>query len=87
MATRGVEGARAGLETSTEFHVHISQRMNSKDRPIDFTEQRIKWMYDLERDPQKKLILTAALVDYKVGAIAISWRSGELVYLRVTKDR
>lgn len=87
MATRGAEDVRATLEPTTEFNVHVSQRTNCHVKPIDFTEERIRWMYDLEQNQQRRYELTALLVDYKAGFIAVAWRSGEPVFLRVTKDR
>lgn len=87
MATRGAEDTRVRVGLGTDFHVHVSQKTTAKIKPIDFSEERLKWMHALEKDPQKKLLLSAMLVDYKIGAIAISWKMGEPTYLRVTKER
>lgn len=73
----------------TEFQLHISQFQSYRhDRRVlqDFTEAKlIRYLDEVSYDPEKKMLVTAILEDYRAGRVAIAWKHGEPVYVRMTK--
>lgn len=70
------------IPSTTEYV--IFQRMRDDDSLIDFTEHRLVWMINQNNGmSKKKLLLIALLHDYRKGSVAIAWRSGEPVFLRM----
>jgi len=76
------------LHECTEFTMHISQKTEYngfRKILLDYTEFKLKKYIGLINDKQQKLLLQAMLVDYLAGHIALAWRQGAPVYLKVTK--
>jgi hypothetical protein len=89
MRTRGTTGQNTTLESCTEFTLHVTQQnfSSSKKRNlIDYSACRLKRYIDTVNDPQQKMVLVALLHDYKKGDVAIAWRRGQPVYVKVTKE-
>ena len=83
MATRNAAGMPGRTEPGTDFQLHNS---GSARNIIDFTEHKLIRYAMKCNDAQQKLILMALVEDYRKGLVAISWRRGLPVPLRVTKD-
>ena len=72
----------------TEFQLHISQYQSypaNKGVLRDFSEARLVDYLNNTCDPERKILISAILDDYRQGKIAIAWRNGEPVYIRMTK--
>jgi hypothetical protein len=73
----------------TEFQLHISQFQSYfKNKKVlwDFSEHRLRWyIKNIIDDPQKKILINAILVDYINGRVAIAWKNGEPVYVRMNR--
>ena len=84
MATRNTGNFPGRIELGTEFQLHVGR--SETRNVIDFTEYKLV-RYALKcKDPQQKLILMALVDDYRAGSVAISWRRGAPVPVRVTKE-
>jgi hypothetical protein len=87
MRTRG--NTKIPFSECTEFTLHVSQKSEfSKCRVqlIDYTEQKLKRYIATIVDKQQILVLNAMLSDYVQGHIAVAWRKGQPVYIKVTKE-
>jgi DNA-directed RNA polymerase subunit L len=76
-------------ENCTSFQLHKSQHtlMNGLGRRIsDYTEHRLLKYAEKVTDPQQKMVIMAMLSDYVSGNIAVAWKRGNPIYVRVTKD-
>lgn len=82
MATRNASGLPGRPEKSTEFQLH---KGNSSE-VIDYTERRLLRYAVKTNDPQQRMILLTMVDDYRQGHIAIAWRRGQPVYVKVTKE-
>jgi hypothetical protein len=82
MATRNVADLPGRPEKCTEFQVHGGEARNV----IDFTERKLIKFAAKATDPQLKLTLAAMVDDYRKGHIAVAWRRGQPVYIKVTKE-
>lgn len=73
----------------TEFQLHISHFQSyfkNRNSLIDFSEQRLMWyINNIIDDPQKRAIISAILDDYRHGRVAIAWKNGEPVYVRMNR--
>lgn len=86
MRVRG--NSKIPINECTEFTMHISQRTEyagSKYKFIDYTEHKLRRYIDGVNDKQQAMVLKAMLVDYLTGNIAVAWRKGQPVYIKVTK--
>lgn len=81
MATRNVAGLPGRNDSCTEYQLHKVQK-----GVIDYTEKRLIRFAAGTTDPTQKLTLCALIDDYRNGDVAIAWRSGRPVFVRVTKD-
>jgi len=89
MATRGGANVELNLGNSTDFVMHISRIQICKDSKcviIDFTERKLLKYAKTTKDKQQQLVIMALVVDYKAGHVAVAWKNGNPVPLRVTKD-
>lgn len=72
----------------TEFQLHISQfqTFHANRRTLrDFTEAKLlRYLEEISWDPDKKQLVTSVLNDYKLGRVAIAWKRGEPIYVRIT---
>ena len=65
------------FDMHTEFQLYASND--------DITERRLIKRALSMKDPQRKLLLMALIEDYRNGLIAVAWRHGAPVMLRVVK--
>lgn len=90
MATRNTSLAGHDLRDHTDFQLHINQRaiFNDVGRTLfDFTEERMIRLWYNAQSTQQKIELAVLIDDYKHGRVAIGWRRGEPVYIRITQER
>lgn len=89
MATRNPTDVEVAKSGQTGFVLHKSQQTiftGILKKIVDYTEHRLlRYAADVS-DPQQKLVLMAMINDYRKGLIAIAWRRGQPVYIRVTKN-
>lgn len=72
----------------TEFQLHKSQQTvfnGFRKKIYDYSEHRLSKYIDTIKDAQQKTVLIALLHDYVNGDVAIAWRKGQPVWIRVTK--
>jgi hypothetical protein len=81
MATRNVANVPGRPDACTEFQLYAG----CKD-VIDYTERRLVRYAGKAADPMQKLTLCAMIDDYRDGRIAIAWRGGRPVFVKVTKE-
>ena len=89
MATRNPADVKVEREGCTEFMLHKSQQSifnGIQKKIVDYTEHRLMRYAMNVRDPQQKLVLMAMISDYRMGLIAIAWRRGMPIYIKVTKN-
>lgn len=73
----------------TEFQLHKSQHtiFNGILKKIyDFSEHRLIDYIENINDVQQKSVLNQLLKDYISGKVALAWRKGQPVWIKVTKD-
>lgn len=84
MATRNAANMPGHPEKCTDFQLHAG-----KHRPrnvVDFTEYRLIKYADKTNDHQQKLILLTLIDDYRRGLVAVAWRRGYPVPVKLTKE-
>ena len=89
MATRNPADVRDGKDGCTDFVLHKSQQSifhGIQKKIVDYTEHRLLRYASNVRDQQQKLVLMAMIQDYRNGMIAIAWKRGMPVYIKVTKN-
>lgn len=88
MATRIFDDKQRSVGR-TEFQLHVSQfQLYYKSKSVlrDFTEFRLKrYIEDLDQDHHRKALIEGILEDYVKGKIAVAWKAGEPVYVRMNK--
>jgi hypothetical protein len=88
MSTRFPKNTKIKPGECTEFQMHKSQHTaftGIMHLVIDFTEHRLARYIEKIKDAQQKLILVALLQDYKIGNVAIAWKKGQPVWIKVSK--
>lgn len=84
MSTRNVSDVPRRLDRCTEFQLYVGR---GADRNVlDFTLHKLVAYALKQKDAQLKLTLMALIEDYRAGLVAVAWRRGAPVPLRVTKD-
>ena len=86
MNTKG--GSKILLSECTEFTLHVSQQSFfsvSKKKLVDYTEFKLRKYMKSVSDEQQRIVIASMLVDYLNGLIAVAWRRGQPVYVKVTK--
>jgi hypothetical protein len=89
MATRNPADVRVEKDGCTDFVLHKSQQTiftGIQKKIVDYTEHRLLRYAASVRDPQQKLVLMAIINDYRAGHIAVAWKRGQPVYIRVTRN-
>jgi hypothetical protein len=75
---------------TTDFVLHKSQQTQFNSilkEIIDFTEHKLQWYADNKATTRsEKLVILALLKDYVEGHVAVAWKNGSPVYIKVTKD-
>jgi hypothetical protein len=84
MATRNVADTPGRPERSTEFQLHIGK--GSGRNVIDFTEHKLIRYASKIKDPQQKMVLMALIEDYRNGVVAVAWRRGQPLPMRITRE-
>jgi len=73
---------------STEFQLHKSQQtiFNGILKKVhDYSEYRLMQYIKKTSDVQQKLVLVALLKDYILGNVAVAWKRGQPIWVKVTK--
>jgi hypothetical protein len=83
MATRNAANLPERKERCTEFQLHGGDGARNV---VDFTERKLIRYATRTSDHQQKLVLMAMIEDYKKGNIAVAWRRGQPVWVKVTKE-
>lgn len=74
-------------EACTEYHLHKSQlSLDEKKNLFDYSEHRLKLYISTVTDEQQKISLQEIFSSYKKGLVAIAWREGKPVWLKITKE-
>jgi membrane-associated PAP2 superfamily phosphatase len=77
------------LSNTTDFVMHKSQQQQFagiQKKIVDYSEHRLLKYITIVKDLQQQIVLAAMIDDYREGNIAIAWRRGQPVYIRITKD-
>lgn len=72
----------------TNFVLHKSQQTifnGIQSMIIDFTEHKLNKFAEGIIDQQQRLVVMALIVDYRKGEVAIAWKNGDPVFVRVSK--
>lgn len=64
----------------TDFQLHLEGHASNV---IDFTERKLVRYALATQDEQQRIVLMALIVDYRAGAVAVAWRQGRPIPLRV----
>lgn len=89
MATRNPADVKFDKDSCTAFVLHKSQQQlfaGIQRKIVDYTEHKLLRVVETVTDAQQRLILIAMINDYRAGHIAIAWKRGMPVYLKVTKE-
>lgn len=89
MATRNIADIKIEKDGCTDFVLHKSQQSlfnGIQKKIVDYTEHRLLRYTSIVHDPQQKLVLMAMISDYREGKIAVAWKQGMPVYLKIQKD-
>ena len=89
MATRNPADVEVSKDGQTDFVLHKSQQTiftGIQKKIVDYTEHRLLRYAARVQDAQQKLVLMAMINDYRNGHIAVAWRRGQPIYIRVTKN-
>jgi hypothetical protein len=89
MATRTPKGpGHKPGEPCTEFQLHCSQSPLTFVRGVfDYSEFRLLKYIEQVADEQQKFTLKNVLKDYRAGKVAIAWKAGRPVWIKVTKEK
>lgn len=88
MSTKIPKNTKVKPGECTEFQLHKSQRNvfdGIMNVVIDYTEHRLRKHIEKIKDAQQKLILSALLIDYISGNVAVAWKRGLPVWVKVSK--
>jgi hypothetical protein len=72
------------LDTLAEG-AQVVEMLRHLKKVYDFSEKRLISYIETIKDPQQKLILVALLQDYVSGHVAIAWKRGHPIWVKVTK--
>ena len=76
------------LGECTEFQLHKSQQTifhGILKKVLDYSEYRLLRHIETVKDQQQRLVLIALLHDYINGDVALAWKKGQPVWVKVTK--
>ena len=88
MSTRNPQapGRKPG-DSCTEYQLHKSQLPRADKRNLfDYTEFRLRLYISSVTDETQRITLKDILASYKKGWVAIAWRSGKPIWLKVTRE-
>ena len=70
----------------TEFQVHKSHRGDVFGKHvIDYSEHRLRRHIQKVDDAQQKAIIENLIIDYVEGRVAIAWKKGKPIWIKLTK--
>lgn len=84
MATRNAADLPGRPDKGTDFQLYAGK--NGPSNVIDFTLAKLIRFATKAQDPQQKMMLMAMIEDYRNGVIAVAWRRGRPVHLKVTRE-
>lgn len=71
----------------TEFTMHVSQRVLYRSNSLfDFNEFKLRTYAENHKDPSISAEIFKLIELYKSGLVAIAWRDGEPIYVKITRD-
>jgi hypothetical protein len=88
MATNIPKEAAAKPGETTEFQLHKSQQAifgGILKYVVDFTERKLSKCIEQTNDESQKTMLSNLLKEYVAGKVAVAWRRGRPVWIKVTK--
>jgi hypothetical protein len=88
MATNIPKEASAKPGESTDFQLHKSQQAifgGIMKSIVDFTERKLNKCIEETTDENQKSLLVNLLKEYVAGKVAVAWRRGRPVWIKVTK--
>ena len=88
MGTRASKDIPVKPGECTEFQLHKSQQTAFHGilrKVYDYSEFRLTRYIDRVKDAQQKLVLIALLHDYIAGHVAIAWKRGQPIWIKVNK--
>jgi len=88
MSTKFPKNAKIKPGECTDFQMHKSQQTaftGIMHMVIDYTEHRLSRYIEKVKDAQQKLILVSLLKDYVAGNVAVAWRRGQPIWIKVSK--
>jgi len=74
---------------STDFQLHKSQLTifsGILHLVFDYTEHKLRKVINIVKDEQQKLTLRELLKDYITGNVAVAWKKGQPIWIKVSKD-
>lgn len=89
MTSSKTQRGAAALRETTDYVLHKSQQTipaGLQKKILDYTEFRLIRYASTIKDAQQKLVLMALISDYREGHVAVAWRSGLPIYVKVTKN-
>lgn len=88
MATKSSSPGWKLGERSTEFQLHKSQiaGSNSVKKILDYSEYKLRIFLENTIDPQQQKTIRNVISSYCKGEIAVAWKSGHPVWIRITKE-
>lgn len=71
--------------TKLDYHCLVNPRHTAEQMVdmIDFSEQRMLHLLEIEKNPRNKVFYESLITDYRNGRILVGWKRGELVYHRL----
>lgn len=88
MSTRARKNVPVKFGECTEFQLHKSQQTifhGIVKKVYDYSECKLERYIDRVKDSQQKLVLIALLHDYIAGHVAIAWKRGQPIWIKVAK--
>lgn len=89
MATKMPKKTKMKPGESTDFQLHKSQLTifsGILHRVFDYTEHKLRKHINVVKDEQQKLTLRELLRDYITGNVAVAWKKGQPIWIKVSKD-
>jgi hypothetical protein len=88
MATKMPKKTKMKPGESTDFQLHKSQLTifsGILHIVVDFTEYKLRKHINIVKDEQQKLTLKELLKDYITGNVAVAWKKGQPIWIKVSK--
>lgn len=89
-ATRNPLKTEVAREMCTEFGMYMTQNSgfeSIKTKLLDFTEHKLQRFISNVYDPQQLNALNELMLNYKRGNVAIAWKRGAPIFIKVTQEK